>query len=71
MEVIRYHLYDHFTGSFSPDLSSIGGEDYMDVVDSASDDEEGLLQVCNDTTGESEVRCPFLKNHFSYFFSFA
>jgi translation initiation factor eIF-2B subunit epsilon len=34
---------------------SSGGEDYMDVVESASDDEDGLLRVCNDLTGESEL----------------
>lgn len=27
----------------------------MDVVDSASDDEDGLMQVRNQLTGESEV----------------
>ena len=27
----------------------------MDVVESASDDEDGLLQVCNELTGKSEV----------------
>ena len=27
----------------------------MDVVESASDDEDGILRVCNEATGESEV----------------
>ncbi len=28
----------------------------MDVVESASDDEDGTMRVCNDLTGESEVQ---------------
>ena len=32
-----------------------GGEEYMDVVESASDDEDGILRICTGQNGESEV----------------